>query len=1851
MKRVLFPLLITLMGFVLWTECVKAQSYASLWKATQVAINNDLPQTALEKVKAISRKADKEHCEGQYLKAIVSQMQLQESISPDSLSPLIRRLEQRGSLYTAGAEKALLHATLGKLYEQQTFGQNVKAEARLKAKAHYQKAMEQPDVLAQCKAIPYLPFVRKGKESKKVDNSLLWVIGKWSIEGLRRLEDRSKKEALESPQLLNKMLNIYQRSGKKEAYFLTLLDSISFYTTGKEQVKRYKEILPLYAMMPQGIELYIQLSQSYLLSTKERKAWALEGIKRYEKQKRVNVLRSELQSITSPYLRVDLPNDLSPLSTDSLTFMARNIKRITLSFYPLHLPANAEVLQTSLDEDFIKKHTSTNAVCEQSFDLPDVPDYEDLKKTFPFSTPEAGTYYIKIRTDGIESEARLYNISRLYVLRQGLPNNRIRIVVVEKETGNPVPMAKVYTYTTQNRKRVWNDTLQTNQKGEVETTLQNDGSFFVQTASDKWLNNSSLSVYSAFYEKSPAYVQRTNLYTDRIIYRPGQTVKYGGIAYALMGDSISTLVDTTMVVNLKDANGRKIGCDTLHTDKFGAFGGQFVLPVTCLAGSFSINTSNTFTSFRVEFYRRPTFRVTFDRSFDTCALGDTLTLRGKAETYSGVPLAFSRLSYTTNRSFAFFRQQGRPQTEVARGEAVTDSMGNFSLRIPLIAADDTGVHPLPATLPYCFTTEAVLTADDGETQTASHSLRVGNKRKYISTDWSKSICREHLKAITITCCNAAQQNIDEAGTFVVYKGTERIASGKFRSNTAFVPQILSTLPSASYRMEATVGNEADSLASISQSFTLFSLNDVRPLTEAPLHVFQTSNEFNKTQPVTVCVGVPLKNATLFYDLFAGNHRIESKTIHVNDTLLKFTYTYQEEYGDGVCAVFAVVRDNTTYSEQITIQKPQPDKRLTLNWRSFRNYLTPGQHEEWRLQVMKGNAPVEASVLATLYDASLNVFAPLEWNVFLPFHRAIPSSRWWSPWSYTTSFYLNSKLKEFVVSPIEWNGIDETLFHFSYLGQQPYRIMTKANVRIGSKRALSNTMDALTTSTVENIKESASESFRSTELTLPNSELRTNFNETAFFCPSLRTDKKGEVGIAFTLPQSMTSWCFKALAHTQNMDYASLDTTVIARKDFMVQLNLPRFMRAGDATTLVATLRNLTPKAIKGTTRLVITDAETGKEVATQRIPFHTEAKGLQVLSFPFHATTDYSLLVCTIEAMGHHFGDGEQRYLPVLSDCEEIVESQPFTVENIGEKQIDITPLIQKLDPKSKRNSLTIEYTEHPSWVALQALPLMIEPEENNAYSWATAYYATTLSDWIANSNPALRQWALSQASTSVSDSLSAIFLRNEDLKQLLVTETPWANQATAEVARSRNLVTLFDEEINKNHRYTYLARLQELQQANGAWSWYKGMNGSKTITLRLVEMLTRLQTLCPQQAASIAPLTHRAIAYLDSLVAIEVKALRKSKEPITLNEDLLTYLYVYALRPTSVSSDRDFLLQHLASQTPSYTMYGKAIAAIVLHHAGQTKSANRCVESMLQHTICTPEMGRYFDTNKAPYSTDSYRIPTQVAAIEALRTVRPKEVATQNEMTRWLLQNKRTQMWSNPLTSVDAVYSLLQSNEEAFTTSPAAPLSIVNQQGKKTILFTDKLSTQNYQRATFLGKGLSSVAQIEVQKQSNTLSWGAAYLTQVVPLEKVKATSSGLQVERHFTVLRHGEWEPITEGTLLNVGEKVRCNYTLHAERDFDFVCLRAPRSANVEPTRPLSGYTWNEGIGYYRAVGDASTQYFFDNFRKGTSLLVDEVRVDRAGSFAVGIASLQCVYAPEFRGHTTNQFLKSIIHKTNNK
>ena len=1817
MKRNILSLLIALFA----TMQVAAQTYDNLWKQAEIIAQKDQPKSEIAVMKKIIAKASVAKDYGQLLAAEMRQTTLWKEISVDSLTPNVKRMEAEVLKVNDPALKAVRYAVLGKVY----CDMNEK-----KSLEFFKKALEQPELLARHTSTEYVPLTLKGVDGSSFNNDLLHLIG---------FEADSKEAYLQ-------LYTYYNKVGNRGAACLCAYKLIEKYRQDDvREVKKSKylqtidSLIQVYQDIPEAGELAVEhfrfMEGATDAKPQDKLNYINYALSRWGGWSRMNELRNAQKRLTEPMFRVKrMPQVLRPGEKAWVYLDVRNLQNVKISISRLNITADNEYnAQNEATYKMLLKKTTKLHQKDYSRNYYGRPDYEEVKDSIEIGgNLPLGAYLMEVSSDntGIAPQRKLFYVSNLAVMIQQLPDDKHRYVVVNATDGQPIAGAKIelydqwYGFNTKKDKRTVHARLTTDENGEAY--FKNvDGNILISTSNDKFTPAKGIYLSRDRYYEKKDNDAKYQVYTDRSIYRPGQTIHASAISYIVKKGLDASVPGKSMELNfiLRDANWKQVAEQKATTDEYGTASVDFELPKEGQTGLYSISVNGTGTKYvRVEEYKRPTFEITFPKVNEKYNWGDTVVVKASAKTYAGVPVQGAKVEYqVTRRNQLWWWGAGSAGQLVKTDSCVTREDGTFDVEIPLEASlsgkDEVDMSDFMRIARFFnFEVSAIVTDISGESHEGVMSLPLGTKPTILTVNLPKRIETDSLKTVTFAYRNASGMPISSRLKY-------RIDKGEWKDAEANAPISIKEYASSSassslvwksgvHQLEAICGQDT-----LQQKFTLFSMKDTHPVEPTTEWYYQTAKTFPRDgKPVYIQVGSSENGAHIVYSIIAGNKLLEKGAWELGDSIVTLPFTYKEEYASGIVLNYSFVKQGKCYTRMMSIARPLPEKKLNIAWKTFRNRLTPGQKEEWTLKITTPDGkPAKAQLMSVLYDKSLDQIAPHYWNFSLGFYQSLPNCYWKHNLTFR-SFYLNGvyPTKYYDEKQLDVDKFDGKFFSY-YAYMQAVELSklerssggTVESVRIKKDELVKEEGRVMKTRSsdmilvgapppsankvfdaVEEMPQFAGGSGSDAGQFLDKVQVRKNMNETAFFYPALESDNQGNVAINFTLPESVTTWKFMGLAHDKEMRNGCLVDEAVAQKTVMVQPNMPRFLREGDKATIVVKLFNTSDKKVSGNARMQILDAETQKVVWQKTQGYRIDAEGSATVSFDVQGLKE-GVYINKVVAAGNGYSDGEQHYLPVLSNRELVVNTLPITLHQKGEQNFDLSKLFLNKEGKQAKGAenakVTVEYTNNPSWLMIKALPSISNPDEEDAISLMSAIYANTITTHIQ--------------------------------KHLSLEKQPEQN-LSQETIRLQNQVE----------------KLKKLQNADGSFSWWKGMKGNRYMTTSVAEMMVRLNAVAGVQKST-AKMLSSAIDYLSWQTAREVREMKKQeekKQKVSPSEQALHYLYILSMDGRKMKqnqeADKSYLLEKMSKMTGDFTIYGKARAAVVLvknsqQNAAYRETAGEYLQSVNEYAVYREEMGRYYDTRKALYSWRNYKIPTQVSVIEAMQMLKPNDKQTIEELQRWLLMSKRTQVWDTPVNTVDAVYAFMKGNENNW--SRKAENAVLKLDGKLLPMPQDS-TTLGYVKTEKTGKA----SRLSIDKKSDYTSWGAVYAEFKQPISEIGSMESDIKIRR---VIVPAESEGKGKAQA-KVGEKVKVTLIITADRDYDFVQITDKRAACLEPVNQLSGYQW--GIGCYVSPRDHATNFYFDRLSKGKHIVEMEYYVDRKGDYQSGTCTAECTYSPEFGGRT---------------
>lgn len=1579
---------------------------------------------------------------------------------------------------------------------------------------------------------------------------------------------------------------------------------------------------------------------------------------------------------------------------------------------------------------------------------------EDPKDYFSHSTEIAmqalpiGDYAIIASTDESFGE-NLSVIERVtasiisYITKKA--SGKLNVFVLNRKNGQPLSNAKVDVYKSHydynKRKQVYTklQSLQTDNKGyiSINNNESRNNFFFDIQHNDDRLYEVDHHYINKPYHNEPKWRTQTYFFTDRSIYRPGQTVYFKGIMLERKGDETRLLKQQNSIVVFKDVNYQEVAQLELTTNEFGSFQGSFTAPSGGLLGNMHITNNSGQAYFSVEEYKRPTFEVLMDTLEGGYSLNQKVTLTGKGQSYAGAALIDAQVKYRVVREvrypywyYSWRRpaQQGSSK-EIANGTTTTDAQGKFSIDFTTLPDASVPKENQPQ---FNYKVYVDIVDISGETRSAEKSITAGYVGINLSMQAPATINRNESNSISISTTNLDGNNVDAQVAVKLYRLVppaslkknrlwgmpdiftlskaqhdaqfpnelyknendfntwEKVVVNTYNVNTAATNSI--ELPanllttSGMYLLEGSTKDDAGNEVKAQSTFKAISANDRSLALPTALEVYTDKDSYEPGETAIVNIGSSLQNANVIYEISFDGKLIERQYLNLNNNIQQIRVPINSKQRGGLQVQCALVRNNRVYTSKQMIVVPFEDHALKVEWMRFRDLLEPGQEEEWQLKIKGPKGDLVASeVLATMYDKSLDYFKPHAFNFPVNLNPHIASV---GNFNHGKDFQAESGNSWFwnnVYHNYKYISYDELdLFGF-YLSRNNYRFGSyslngvkvrgeKSSKKEAAPAAYGNAdveeavvaglpEDMLIGSLEQDEADDAAFGGKGGDKAATPTDKkadftpRTNLNETAFFFPQLKTNSEGEVILKFTMPEALTTWQFNGFAHNQQLQHAIFSKTLKTQKELMVTPNFPRFFRDGDKITVTAKIDNLSDQALSGNAQLILKDALTDKIIdqklltSAASLPFTIDSKGSMAVSWNLKIPSDVQAVTYEVRAITNSFSDGVQSTLPVLTNRMLVTETMPIWLKGAGSKTFEFNKLKNTNSKTLKHHQLTLEYSSNPVWYAVQALPYLMEYPYECTEQLFSRYYANSLATHIVEENSVIQKVFKQWASTNP-DALLSNLEKNQELKALLIEETPWLRNAQNESERKKRIALLFDLNKMRNELGTALTKVQERQTPNGGFTWFPGMRDSRYITQHIMTSIAHLQQLEVRDTktnAIINSMVEKAIPYLDDRIAEDYRDIKKYSKDWKKSDHLsaiqIQYLYMrssFQNIPQKHQEAFDYFYNQAKKYWLKKGLYNQGMIAIALHKYDDSKIAQNIMASIKEQSIVSDEMGMYWKSiEQGGYYWYNAPIESHALLIEAFSVVTDDADAV-NEMKVWLLKQKQVQDWRTTKATTEAIFALLLRGDDWLKNTDIAKIKVGGKIVDPKAMDATLEPGTGYFKVKWDGSEVKKdMATVEVTSTNNAPSWGAMYWQYFEDLDAITTfEDTPLQLKKVIfleTVGNNGpEISPVTSGTALKPGDKLKIRIELRVDRNMEYVHMKDMRASGLEPINVLSQYKYQDGLGYYESTKDAATNFFMDYLPKGVYVFEYPLRVSHKGDFSNGITTIQSMYAPEFASHS---------------
>ncbi len=1682
------------------------------------------------------------------------------------------------------------------------------------------------------------------------------------------------------------------------------------------------------------------------------------------------ILNESLTITAEKFVPINRPSRLlvSYKNTDQLYFKALKINEKQRKKF-------AETYNDSSKIAFVNK---LKVVKTWNAKLKNEQDYQQHKIEVLLPDLPRDNYMIFASTDADFTNEHTFAYSFIQVTNLALIENQVSdkyvYQVVNRNSGEPVAGAIIHlkNYNVSRYNKFYENTLTTNAQGQAAFNVDMRHSYIVATVTHK----KDKAVFGDYYINKLYKPRRDNstnvrafLFTDRSIYRPGQTVYFKGIAVAMKANKSNAIENRTIKVTLKDVNYQDVKTLELKTNEFGSFSGEFILPNSGLTGNFSIYASGQrilskrlhgSINFSVEEYKRPKFETEFKPVTETYKLNDSVTVNGFAKAFAGSNITDAKVSYRVFRTAQYPRWYwySRPSIssesqKITHGETTTDANGNFS--IVFKALPDAKIKPITQPT-FNYKVIADITDINGETRTTETLVRVGYHVLDISISLTNRLDtskKDHT--VSLTTNNLNGEFVPTRGILKIYKLQAPASVLRKRPWTAPDYQQFSKdeftklFPHDAYQNEGDINkwkkgklvfetkvdtkksttvnlksirkwNAGNYIAILEckdkfgqevkdeQRFEAFSKKD-KSIADKQLFVFKTDKtEYKPEEFVRLTLGSASQNLTATVTVEKKYRVVQTHIIKLSNNTKTITIPVKKGDEGGFEVYYQLVNYNSFKNGSVRINVPYPKHDLDIETVTFRDKLQPGQNETWSFK-LKGTKSdqVAAEMLASMYDASLDQFRshiwgfnPIGYHYYYSHNRSNASRSFgnanfniqqlgnsyhnFSPQYYDQLNWFgfgfghrNRIVQRFSLAVEEESSLDEVVV--SGMAKSESRKLKRSAAPVTMADALEGKASGLSISNAYGTTGSSSEletentvgNNSETEEQLKGISVRTNLQETAFFYPHLKTDTEGNVSFNFTVPESLTKWKLQLLAHTKDMASSTKQLTTVTQKELMVLPNPPRFLREGDQITFVSKIANLTNKSLNGISELQLFDALTNTSIdvkldnTNNRKDFTIDAKGNANVSWTLKIPDDVQAVKYRIVAKAADFTDGEENALPVLSNRMLVTETLPMWLRSNQTKTFTLDKLKNTTSDTRKDHKLTLEVTSNPAWYAVQALPYLMEYPYECAEQTFSRYYANALARHIANSNPRIQevfnQWASTEA-------LLSNLEKNQELKSLIIQETPWLRDAQSETEQKKRIALLFDLNKMQNELQSALRKLSQMQMNNGGFPWFKGSRyPNRYITQHIASGFGHLNKLGVVSKDTEKSMLNRVVKFLDAEIledyrklereakrireSAKTKALGRKKEAAFWKRNhtgnfQIHYLYMRSFYKHIAIDDTtlkavEFYTQQSYKFWLQKGLYTKGMTALIAKRNANNLVANKIIASLKENAITNEELGMYWKSNTSSWYWYQAPIETQALLIEAFSEI-DGNTKVIDELKIWLLKNKQTNRWKTTKATTEAVYALLLQGTDWLETTDFATIKMGTTVIDPLQLEDSKVEAgTGYFKTSWTGSEITpKLAEVELSKKSEGIAWGALYWQYFEDLDKITSAETPLKLQKKLFLKTNTdkgeELSEITASSNLKLGGLVRVRIELKVDRAMEFVHMKDMRAAGFEPLNVLSRYKWQDGLGYYESTKDAATNFFFDYLPKGVYVFEYDLRVNNKGDFSNGITTIQSMYAPEFSSHS---------------
>lgn len=2050
LKKFAFVWAVLFLGNTLFAQS-RDTAFSKQWIEIDSLIGiQQLPKSALIKVKAVYTQAEKKSNKVHQIKALLYRIALENNITETDINKNNLLLKEELSKSKDADIQALLHVLIAKQYQSYFFEHRWQLYQRSNSSAvkkadilswssddflkaietEYQISLKDRDLLKKTSLAKYEVLILKGNSEylrptlfdliahdaldyfKTGQGSRTRPVNDYSIQQREALStysifskvalntNDSIAHAFKALQLFQELIRFHENDKSKAALVLVDLDRINWVNQqvsfeNKRELKESalnalatqlkSDTAAVYALL-QLAKDKAELAETYVANVDTANRWKFqEAMQLIDQIQQIysenNPVKNALENLKQRILSKSLSVESEIVNVPGKPFRAlikyRNLDTVFIRIIALALEGTSDNNQR---DAIIYRLCESKPVFANKQWIPNLDDHQNHSVEIKVDSLNNGEY-ILFTSSGkdFNKDSDILNYQPLQISNISLIQNKNDFFVLNRETGRPIPKASVIVYSKLQYQysSPWKDDqkLTTDENGYFQIASSTNNKIYrfdIESEKDRLRIFNYSFITTPFSEKKDVLnyekeKELTFFFTDRSIYRPGQTILFKSIVSTLdkVSNKSKIVAHSSATVYLKDANFRVIDSLSFTTNEYGSFTGKFVLPEKILTGIFSLskaNPSNGAAIFSVEAYKRPTYSATFEKVNKLYQINDSIEVKGIAKAFAGNFITGAKVFYQVVRNarpyYPYLRYQNfrySPPQEVAQGNLQTNEKGAFFIRfkaLPDMNKDST-MNPI-----FDYTIDATVTDPSGETRTTKQKISCGYQSLILQLNHPQVFNANNETKIWVAATNL---NNELQETLVNLKFTEIQAPNRlirdrlwtrpdqFIMNKAdyiksfpfdlydnenewttypIVKTVLDTsidtkvkkefivekgkLKSGYYQIEASAKDAQGNAVSFKNYIQVFDPQN-NTLTSGNIHFFYGNDaSMEPGDKDTFYTGSSANEQFVVRHIQKPNQKDVYTFFNRKKGLESLIYSATEQDRGGIHIEELTVFQNRVYVNRFTKSVPFTNKELTIKYASYRNNSEPGAAEKWTVEISgKRGEKTAAELLTTMYDASLDEFKTHQWmppnwwidnsnfdnwdfisNVGSQYSRTYDNNR--NIWNYES---------EFTYDRIPFNFSD--LWRIGYNNHLLRKEKMFANLKngVGFSDPLLKTQESMMLSEIDvtekgqpgsakeiRIRGNVDQAFlqpasptkdedynkasvrksdvvaeRDAEVISNETIVRKNFNETAFFFPQLYADSSGTYRFSFTMPDAVTKWKWMSFAHTKDLSSGMQSAYIQTQKTLMVQSNAPRFMREGDKMEFSTRIANMSDKELTGQITLELVDATTNTSVdgwfqnifPTQY--FTVGAKQTETVKFPIQIPFSYNKpLIWRVVARSGNYSDGEENVLAVLSNRSLVTESLPILVKGDTTQQFHFEKLLNQNSSSLTNESLTIEFSSNPIWYAVQALPYLKLGMDHCAEAIFNKIYANSIAAYIVHKNPIIKSWF--EQSKKDTASLLSNLQKNQQLKQVLLEETPWVLETNTEAEKKKNLADLFDLLKLSESNLTSLAKLQELQLPNGAFSWFKGGYEDPYITTYIltgIGKLKRLGALDQDLVDQCKPMLINAIQYIDEKINSDYQWMISHSKGLNvqnISTGQIQYLYMRSFfsdfTQKSTTASNYYSKQSKLNWKQFSVYYQSMIGLIQLRNKDEQFVGKTLLPSIFENAVTDSQKGMYW--KQTAWDWNSSPIETAAMAIELASEYNQKNnslerTKTIDEIKTWLILNKQTNNWKTSIKTANACYALLLNGtnwlKQQKNVQVTMGKTIINSSNEPsevgTGYFEKKLDGSKVDASMGEVIVTTKTTNVGVQK-NNQPAWGAIYWQYFEDLDKITEAASPLNIHKQLMIEKitdNGkELVPVDLNNPLKVGDKVVIRMIIKTDREMEYVHLKDMRAAGMEPVNVLSGYKWQDGMGYYENTTDISSNFFINHMNKGTYVFEYPMYLTHTGNFSVGIASIQCMYAPEFNSHS---------------